>query len=55
MFNIEKKKAKKTQREEIKNIHPTFLLMKVLIKNQNKSNSRLCGTKEKIEKRCIIT
>ena len=42
------------QREEIKKIHPIPLPIKVLIKNQDKKNGKLCDTKEKLEQESII-
>ena len=42
------------QREEIKKIHPIPLPIKVLIKNQDKKNGKLCHTKEKLEQESII-
>ena len=42
------------QREEIKKIHSIPLPIKVLIKNQDKKNGKLCDTKEKLEQESII-
>ena len=42
------------QREEIKKIHPIPLPIKVLIKNQDKKNGKLCDAKEKLEQESII-
>ena len=42
------------QREEIKKIHPIPLPIKVLIKNIDKKNGKLCDTKEKLEQESII-
>ena len=42
------------QREEIKKIHPISLPIKVLIKNQDKKNGKLCDAKKKLEQESII-
>ena len=51
---MKKKMQWHNQREGIKKMHPTPLPIKVLIKNQNKNNGRLCDTKKILKQWSII-